>query len=225
MPDMPINFPTLVASSIHDIKNSLSTVRELISQITANQQNSSSPEFTQLELETVKMNNHLIQLLELYKIDSDKFNLMIDEYSALDILQEIEAQHAPTLQLNNINLTIKCSDDLYCYCDYRHICNALSNIVNNALRYTNTQICISAYKEKQYIVFCVEDDGQGYLEQILSGNSIQTVSPVNTPNNTGLGIHFVATIASLHTAKDDKGFITTDNNSSLGGARFCLFLP
>ncbi len=66
--DKTIDFPAILASSVHDIKNSLTTVRELIEHI-ANQQESKNQDLIQLEFEANRMNNSLVQLLELYKID------------------------------------------------------------------------------------------------------------------------------------------------------------
>jgi len=220
-----IDFPAILASSVHDIKNSLTAVRELIMQLAAKQQCSKNEDFIQLEFETNRMNNSLIQLLELYKIDSAKFNLDIDEYSVFEILQEIKAQQAPLLQLNKINLTVECPEDLYCYCDFNHICNALVSILNNAQRYSKSQIRLSAYKD-EYIVFCLEDDGAGFPEQLLLKDYSKGDASANVlTGSTGLGLHFVSTIAALHTSKKHKGFIKTDNESCFGGARFRLFLP
>jgi len=220
-----INFPAILASSVHDIKNSLTTVRELIAHIADKQHAHKNHNFIQLEFEVNRMNNSLVQLLELYKIDSEKFNLDIDENSADEILQEIKAQQAPLLELNQIKLSIDCAEDLYCFCDYEHICNALNTILNNAQRYTNTEIHLSAYQEQDYIVFCIEDNGAGYPEQLLSITKTEAPLISHLSGSTGLGLHFVAMLAKLHATKDKKGFIKIDNDSPLGGARFRLFLP
>ncbi len=226
MPKNSIDFPAIMESSVHDIKNSLTTVRDLLMHIAIKQQCSKSQDFIQLEFETNRMNNSLIQLLELYKIDSGRFSLDIDEHSVQDILQEAEAQLAPLLRLNKIRLTINCAEGLYCYCDYNHICNALGSILNNAQRYTNKQIVLSAYPEKEYIVFSIEDDGAGYPAQLLSIDFANDTTYANSiSGNTGLGLYFVSTIAAIHNAKNSKGFIKIDNDKRLGGARFRLFLP
>lgn len=220
-----ICFPTILASSVHDIKNSLATMRELIMQVSTKQQCSENKDFIQLEFEVNRMNNSLIQLLELYKIDSAKFNLTIDEYSVADILHEIKAQQNPLLKLNQLQLELNCSEDLFCYCDYTHICNSLLSILNNSQRYTKTQIKLSAYQQDEFIVFSLEDDGEGYPERLLSINSIDYMGSDWISGSTGLGLHFIATIAALHTTRKAKGYIKIDNNSCLGGARFRLFLP
>ncbi len=223
--NQPIDFNTLLASSVHDIKNSLATVRELVKQIAAKSQSNNNPDFIQLEFEANRMNNSLVQLLELYKIDSKQFNLNIDEHSAYDILQEVKAQQAPLIQFKQYNLEIDCAEDLYCYCDYFHICNALSSILNNAQRYSENQILLSAYPQKQTIVFCMEDDGKGFPDQLLLINSADTTATDWISSSTGLGLHFVSTLAALHIANNSKGYIKIDNESRLGGARFRLFLP
>ncbi len=220
----PIAFPAILASSVHDIKNSLAIVRELIMQLAIKQQSSKNEDFIQLEFEANRMNNSLIQLLELYKIDTDLFNLNIDEYSVSEILQEIEAQQAPLLHLNKIQLVVDCSEDLYCYCDYYHVCNALISIINNAQRYTRSKIHLSAYKQ-DYVVFCLEDDGQGYPEHLQQDYTTPSVPASSIYGSTGLGLHFVSTIAGMHKSNDKKGYVKIDNDSCIGGARFRLFLP
>jgi signal transduction histidine kinase len=102
----------------------------------------------------------------------------------------------------------------------------LGSILNNAQRYTNTQIYLSAYKEDEYIIFSIEDDGEGYPSQLLSldySNNNSSASSIS--GSTGLGLHFASTIASFHTTKNNVGLIKIDNESCFGGARFRLFLP
>ena len=219
------HFQTILASSIHDIKNSLTMVRELIMQVAAKQQSRKNQDFIQLEFEVNRMNSSLIQLLQLYKIDSDKFSLEIDEYAVTDIFQEIKAQQSPLLKLNKLRFTLDCPENLFCYCDYDHICNALSSILNNAQRYTNSQILLSAYQEQGSVVFCMEDDGEGYPKSMLTVDITDLPANKWVSGSTCLGLYFVATIAKLHQSQGRGGFIKIDNNSVLGGARFRLFLP
>lgn len=223
--DIQLSFPAILASSVHDIKNSLAVVHDLIKQIALKQQEDNNQDLIQLEFEANRMNNCLIQLLELYKIDSSRFSLDIEEHQVCDIFQEIKAQQTPLLQLNKINLDIDCSGDLFCYCDYSHVCNALGSILNNAQRYTNTQIHLTACQDEIYTIISMEDDGVGYPEHLLSMDSTNHARTDWLSGSTGLGLHFVSTIAALHIAQNRKGFIKIDNDSRFGGARFRLFLP
>ncbi|MGR9013919.1 MAG: sensor histidine kinase [Gammaproteobacteria bacterium] len=171
------------------------------------------------------MNNCLMQLLTLYKIDLSQFNLTIDEHSASDILEDVVAQQSTLLSFGNVQLITQCDDDLFCYCDNALISNALCTLVNNAQRYCLSKVLLSVTQEDDYIVFCIEDDGNGYPEKLMSSDYKQLPQIDMANGNTGLGLFFTETIAQLHTKGQNRGFITTDNNSQLGGARFKLYLP
>lgn len=216
------NFPTILASSIHDIKNSLSTVRELIDQLAKREGVAETPEFRQLEFEASRMNSSLMQLLILYKIDSALFSPVIDEYQVKDILDDVAAQQRGLLALSGIVLTAECPDDLYCYCDNGLINTVLISMVNNAQRYCRKMIFLSAYQSGDGVCFQVEDDGEGYPEEFVVNPAHPTAQG---PGNTGLGLFFAATIAQLHNNGGQKGFVRIDNDSRFQGARFRLFLP
>lgn len=218
-------FPTILASTVHDIKNSLGIVLELIRKMALTQPPGQSESFSQLEFEANRINHCLMQLLVIYKIDSGKFGLAIDEYVAIDIINEAKAQQDVLSRLNSIDLHLDCDENLLCYCDYANISNALGTILNNALRYTKSAIVLSAAEEGGYLKFCIEDDGQGYPEHLLNAD-LSAVGDLDwVKGNTGLGLFFVMMIAALHKTENKTGFVKIDNQSKLGGARFCLFLP
>jgi K+-sensing histidine kinase KdpD len=218
-------FPTILASTVHDIKNSLGTLSGLIHELAQKQPLEQSEDFRQLEFEANRINNSLMQLLVMYKIDCKTFSLAIDEYSAIDIVNEAKAQQDRLSRLNNIVLQVECSDDLFCYCDFQNVSNAIGTILNNAQRYTHKTILLSAGEENGFVKFCIEDDGDGYPEHLLNAD-LSNPSQLSWVNgNTGLGLYFVAAIAGLHKNKDKTGYVRIDNHSRIGGARFCLFLP
>ncbi len=223
-PNPTIGFNAVLASSVHDIKNSLATLRELMLDLKHKHQDDNQ-EFIQLEFETNRMNNSLMQLLTLYKIESNNFSLHIEECPVMEIFQEVKAQHAPFLTLKQFQLTINCEQNHYCYCDYMLICNALASLLNNAQRYCNQKIHLSTYQKDHYQVICLEDDGSGYPEYLLDGNKHNQIETNWLSGNTGLGLHFISVLASLHKNKNKQGFISIDNASQLGGARLQLFLP
>lgn len=222
---LSISFPAILASSVHDIKNSLTSLRALLDQLEHHYQDKKPSEFRQLEFETNRMNNCLMQLLTLYKIDLSQFNLAIDEHSVTDILEDVVAQQSTLLALSNVELLTECHGDLFCYCDNTLISNALCTLVNNAQRYCRNKVLLSATQEDGYMVFCIEDDGRGYPESLISSDYKQLPQIDLANGNTGLGLFFAETIAQLHVQGDKQGFIETDNKSQFGGARFKLYLP
>lgn len=218
-------FPTILASTVHDIKNSLGTLLGLIQQLGLSQSAGQVEDIRQLEFEANRINHSLMQLLVMYKIDRHKFSLVIDEYPAIDLINEAKAQQEGLFKLNSIDVRVECSEDLLCYCDFQQVSNALSSILNNAQRYANESILISTSENAGYLKFCIEDDGAGYPEHLLRANLSDSANLDWVNGNTGLGLYFVAAIASFHKNRDKVGFVRIDNQSRLGGARFCLFLP
>ncbi len=231
MPNKPnesipdLNFSTILGSSVHDMKNSLSIIRDLIGQMAKNFQHSEYKNFGQLEFEANRMNNSLMQLLVLYKLDLSRFNLTIDEYPVIDLLNEVVAQQEALLALNDIQIAIDCEEDLFCYFDFYIISSALSTILNNSQRYTKQQILLSAKQDKQHVVFCIEDDGAGYPEIFMQPNGNSTNQVNFNTGSTGLGLFFAETMAAMHSNGGNIGSTIIDNQSNLGGARFRLLLP
>ena len=218
-------FPIILGSTVHDIKNSLGTLLGLIQELASKQSVEHVDEIRQLEFEANRINHSLMQLLVMYKIDSDKFNLIEDEYAVLDLLLEAKAQQDRLPHLQNIEVRIDCSNDLLCYCDYQQVTNALSTVLNNAQRYSRQFVVISAREVDGYVQFCIEDDGDGYPQHLLSADLSNQTKLDWVTGNTGLGLYFVAAIAKFHKNRDKSGFVKIDNQSSLGGARFSLYLP
>jgi len=220
-----LNFSTILGCSVHDMKNSLGIIQNLVSQLAKDSRHSDNPQFGQLEFEANRMNNILMQLLVLYKIDLTRFSLNIDEYPVEDLLNEAVAQQEVLLALNSITIKVECQPDLYCYCDFNVITSALGTILNNAQRYAKQNILFSAKQHNQFMVLCIEDDGEGYPETFFyAQEKVQDQVNFNT-GSTGLGLFFAQTIAAMHINDDERGATEIDNNSSLGGARFRLFLP
>lgn len=218
-------FPVILGSTVHDIKNSLGTLLGLIQQLSSKQVQDQADDIRQLEFEANRINHSLMQLLVMYKIDSQKFGLMEDEYAALDLLNEAKAQQDRLSQLQDVDISIDCRDDLLCYCDYQQVSNALGTILNNAQRYSQKKVLISADETEGYIQFCIEDDGAGYPQHLLDADLSNQADLDWVTGNTGLGLYFVAAIAGFHKNRDKSGYVKIDNRSRLGGARFSLYLP
>jgi K+-sensing histidine kinase KdpD len=222
-----IDFTAILASSVHDMKNSLAAIRSRIGELSNHSGKIENDCVLQLEYEANRMNNSLMQLLTLYKIDLQHFQLQIDEYSVTDILQEIIAQQADLSAFDGIEFITECSDELYCYCDFNLVCNSVSSILNNAQRYAANKIQLSAIENRGYVQIMIEDDGTGYPQNLLNSEQ-RTIDRVDyKTGSTGLGLFFAEIIANMHRNGDNNGYVEIANNSCIaaGGAKFTLFLP
>ena len=84
---------------------------------------------------------------------------------------------------------------------------------------------LSACASDSGVLIRIEDDGPGFPDFLLAlGNAAQFGISFET-GNTGLGLYFADAVARRHQAGDRTGRIQLDNDSQLGGGRFCLELP
>lgn len=223
-----IHFTTLLASAVHDIKNSLGVILNTIEELSEEQ--SPDPQQTQQRLrqlrhEGKRLNNELMQMLALYRIENGQYFASIDDTSIRELLEEVCLENRDTLAVRNIELGIDCDPNLMWFCDRALLLGTLNTIINNAYKYARSRIAISARAADKTLTINVDDDGPGYPQELLIAGSSQQKQIDFHSGSTGLGLHFAATIAGLHHNRERRGHIALSNDGIAGGGRFSLCLP
>ncbi len=226
-----MNFSDILASTLHDMKNSLGILFNNLEEIIAQcreQSCSRHTEFYALQYEIQRLNNGLIRLLSLYKAEKSQLAVNIDYHTISDVLEEVAASHEILLNSRNIRIATDCADDLCWAFDRNLVVGVLDNVINNAFRYTRATVKISASTQTGYLVLSVEDDGTGYPPAMLYNEEKQTDFKREIDfktGSTGLGLYFSLMVAALHVNQDKTGFISVANGGSLGGGIFSIYLP
>ncbi len=221
-----IDFSSILASCVHDMKNSLSMVINTLDNITDNDTQAHPEEIERLKYESKRVNNQLVQLLALYKIGNKQYFLNIAENNVRDFVEEALTSHVDLLKKRNITLKIDIDSELVWYFDEALIKSVINNIVNNAYQYTKNQICISAELNDNTLRLCIMDNGGGYPEKMLHKFEETKKTSINVDTgSTGLGLFFCQQVAELHKNKENFGSIELNNNGIDGGGRFILSLP
>ena len=221
-----IGFSTILASSIHDMKNSLGVVLSSLDELMQSVGDALPPaQLSKLQWEAKRVNDNLVQLLALYKMENQGVALNVDEYFVYDFLEEVLVSEKPVLKTRNIELEVQCSHDLAWYFDRELIAGVLKNALGNALRYARTKVLITAGLEDHYLVLSVNDDGKGFNPKLLADGRQHAHGVDFSSGNTGLGLYFTARVAKLHKNKDRRGSIQLSNGQVLGGACFSIKLP
>lgn len=223
-PDMT----TLLASSVHDMKNSVSLLISGLEKALA----AASPEtlttygeLSQMTYEAKRINHNLVQLLTLYKLDQqlypfDPQNIALDEF-----LRAVADQSSSLLRSQGITLELSAPADLYWPFDEDLVMGVIGNAFSNAIRYTDRRVHLSAQVREHFLEIRIEDDGRGYSPEMIDqtvavqrGISFQTGS-------TGLGLYFSATVARLHRNRGRCGEVGLENGGIYGGGCFVIRLP
>jgi len=228
-----LDFSLIIASSVHDMKNSLSMLlhslddinNTLRSEQVSDEQSPLINRLATLQYEAARVNNDLVQLLGLYKINENLLRANIDEHFLLDFLEEQAARYVPLFDSRNVQYQIACHSELTGYFDRDLVTGIINNILANSIRYCDGKIVISASEEAQWLVITIEDDGTGFPETMLSQPDSLAEGIDFASGNTHLGLYFAGYIARLHRQGDRQGKITLSNEGPGNGGRFRLWLP
>ena len=220
-------FETVLASTVHDMKNSLSLllnqldiISERLQQDAENQQTVSG-----LRYEANRINISLMELLTIYKLEKKQLGMQINEVIVADFIEDCVATHTPLAASKGIQLDIECDDSLIWFFDPDMVSIAINNIIGNSIRYTETQVLVSVKTLEGLLVIQIDDDGSGYPQNMLTEpeNFIKRVD--YSTGSTGLGLFFAATIANQHQRQGQQGKIQLQNGHLLPGGSFQIFLP
>lgn len=201
----------LLANVSHDLRTPLTMVKsyaEMIRDLSGD--------------DPVKRNNHLQVIID----EADRLNRLVGDLLALSKMQSgVDVVHVTTFNLKDTiqsimqsydifkeqdgyKISFECSADIFVNGDEARIKQVITNLLNNAIRYSgdSKSIVVSLIEKKETVRCQVKDSGQGIeaseLEQIwqryykASSNHSRT-----TTTGSGLGLSIVKEILQLHDAK------------------------
>ena len=198
-----ISFTDFIASSIHDMKNSLNMQVSSLEKIAVQcRQQGDTPTFESLGLiiyQANRMNSNLIQLLSLYKLGESIYPTDIAEHSIYEVVEEALLQNQSVMEFKGISITVDCDKNCYWFIDRDLVTGILINALNNAYNYTNNKIHVVAKIADGLLELRVEDNGKGYPQDMLLNDGVTASKGVSfSSGSTGLGFYFSSRVASMH---------------------------
>ncbi|GAA5094021.1 HAMP domain-containing sensor histidine kinase [Chryseobacterium ginsengisoli] len=173
--------------------------------------------------QSYKLNNHIEKILNIAKNDASGLSLKPQRIILLPFIQEI----ADSIQHKNENLSIEINIDnnLSIIADEFHFTNIIYNILDNSIKYceTNPIIIISSDKDVKGLYLKFKDNGIGIpsknIPHIFDKFYRVNSNKSDEVNGFGLGLFYVKKIVQQHNWK-----ISVENNSDKG-ITTTLFLP
>jgi K+-sensing histidine kinase KdpD len=202
---------TLDLAVIHDAKNSLNTLIYRLEQHGN----------LEKEIEIVLgASSRLTNLLLWHKQQEGEMRINLDSASPLDIVNDLTAEFSHTFPHIQIKLDVNNAPTFWFYDDF-YIRLALGNALHNACSFAKSAVNISVSVLDNMLVFSLQDDGNGYSEQLLQ--AFADDSQIETSHRgTGLGLRIANIIAKMHENKGKIGQVTLKN---IDGAWFEMKLP
>ncbi|MET1067518.1 MAG: HAMP domain-containing sensor histidine kinase [Pseudomonas prosekii] len=222
-----LDFSTVIASTVHDMKNSLAMLMQAHSQWLARlPDQQQSKEQGVIEFEFAHLNGMLVQLLGLYKLGVNQMPLQPAYHELDDFIEAQLAAHQDVFASRGIMATYEV-DPLspLGFFDRELIATVLGNSINNAIRFARDSLLITVSDEAGQLVITVNDDGEGYPAQMIERQADYVQGINHSSGSTGLGLYFAGRIASLHQRNGVGGFTRISNGGPLGGGVFSVYLP
>lgn len=211
----------------HEFKTPLSSIllaTEALNKQEIVKENSKLQTYTSIIInQSNTLNNHIEKILNIAKNDSAGLSLKTEKIQLLPFIQEI----AESMKQKNENLRIEVSveSNTSVMADKFHFTNILYNILDNSIKYCETQpnIIISSDKDSKGLYLKFKDNGMGIPDKSIP-HIFDKFYRVNTRksdeiNGFGLGLFYVKKIVQQHHWK-----ISVENNKN-AGITTTLFFP
>ncbi|MEJ2044464.1 MAG: HAMP domain-containing sensor histidine kinase [Reinekea sp.] len=220
---------TVMASMVHDVKNSLGLMTNQLDTV-YNRLADLDPEAAQivrrLQLECGRINNDVVHMLGLYKLQSGMFTPSFDEVYVPDIIDDVGSRYRDILHSMGIELIVNFDNKDCVWClDSTLVEGLLTNVITNAIRYTKSSLqFFISQTEDGWLHIRIVDDGNGFPDAMINILN-QPESVCFQSGATGLGLYFCQQIAQMHQHDGHNGYIELSNRDQPPGAVFDLWLP
>lgn len=216
-----IDFFTNVA---HEIRTPLTLIKSPLENVLTSK---SVSDDIRDDLEIMDMNtNRLLdlvnQLLDFRKTETQGFKLDFIEYNVSDILQNTYKRFKPLARQKGLELDINYPENLNARVDKEGLTKIISNMLTNAIKYSETYIHIKLYAEGDKLMLSVCNDGHiipvEMREEIFKPFIQYKAGILSSVSGTGIGLALARSLAELH-----EGTLCMDD--SMEHNCFILSLP
>ncbi len=178
-----------------------------------------------IDSEIDRLNKIIESLLSMVDIDEEKLNLDYKLTYVNYLVEKVINSITPIADKKNINITLKQIDKIQIYIDQEKIYRALTNIIHNAVKYTESEgkVEVSLFKKGQHAIIKISDNGIGIKEENIPYifERFYRVDEARSrkTGGSGLGLAISQQIISLH-----QGSIEVESKVK-EGTTFYIKLP
>jgi two-component system phosphate regulon sensor histidine kinase PhoR len=200
-----------VANVSHELRTPLTSIKGFVEALQDGSINNPEQSFRFLSIisqHTNRMNKIISDLLQLSQIESKEFELKIEPFSLKELVEEVVyiLKRSADKKLQNLEVNLH-SGDARVLGDRYRINQALTNLVDNAIKYTLEKgtIKIESRDKGELVEIAVIDNGMGILPNDLPRifERFYTVDKGRSRElgGTGLGLSIVRHIIEAHGGK------------------------
>jgi signal transduction histidine kinase len=170
-------------------------------------------------------------ILDVTRIDSNTLNLHKEQFNLDNLIANVIQDYVGYIEKENLNLKLfynfeqDINDPLPIDADRDRITQVISNLLNNAIKFTSKKtegiISVSAERKnsnQEEVIVSIKDTGEGINPEILP--RLFTKFATRSFSGTGLGLYISKSIVEAHDGK-----MWAENNPEGEGATFTFTLP
>ncbi len=153
----------LISNITHEFKTPISTVSAALEGVQSfNQDNNPQKTKDYLNMASdhlIKLSEMVDKILETASLDSNKLELQKEKVDLVELLQTLNKRYQSTNPKNDFEFKSD-FNEIYHQIDKFHFENAISNILDNGVKYGGNKITVEIGKKDQEIEILVEDNGK-----------------------------------------------------------------
>ena len=224
-----------LASTAHDMKNSISILSGTLERLLVAQFPKTSPQsepsylpMAHMLYQTKRLNDNLMQLLALHKqVGKPEYPFDVQPLQLGQLVDQVVAMERVLLHSRGIQLELDCDPALLWHFDEDLIVSVLSHAINNAIHYTRDRVRLAIREDDGWLELRVEDNGAGYPPVLLNAGEgdLAAGDADFLTNSAGLGLYFSREVAKMHRHRGRHGTLRLENGGKFGGGCFILRLP
>jgi len=194
----------LVANVSHELKTPLAAIKgyaETLRLGAINDQEHNLHFIRRIEEQADRLHKMILDILQIARVESGQESFEFCDLSIADLLQQCSDQFAPAAAAKQVELSIHAPPSLSIHVDEEGAQTILSNLVDNAIKYTPSggQITVRAREQDSVVVLEVTDTGVGipqqHLERIFERFYRVDKARSSELGSTGLGLSIVKHLA------------------------------
>lgn len=216
----------LLSDLAHELRTPLATLEAYVDGLEDRVLPSEPATFTTMRDQVIRLRRLSGDLREVALAEEHALGIRLQPEDAGQIVHAAIAAQLPRYEHNGIALTAVVPDEpVPVEADAIRLGQVLTNLLDNALRHTSTQVIATLLTEDDWVVIDIDDDGEGIPDDQREAvfQRFHRVDP-SRRNADGSGSGLGLTIARAIT--EDHGGTLTAGASGLGeGARFTVALP
>lgn len=195
---------TFIANISHELKTPIALIKGY-SEGLLYDVNDKKDEYIDIIIDETNKMDHLVkELLEVSNLESGKVSLNFENFDLSSLIDDILYRYNKLFKDQEIKIVTNKSDIIMINADYKKTEEVITNYINNAIRHCSGEkiIEINLIKNKAKIRLSVFNTGgkipENALESIWTSFYKVDESRSRVDHSTGLGLHIVKIIMTLH---------------------------